>query len=162
VTAPLLVFAVTCGLPLAEAYAAIDLHVVVFLLSLMILVGHLELGGFFQAAAGWILRTPRALLALVVVGSGLLSALFVNDTVCLVMTPILLAAIEPLGARPTRYLVALTTGSNVGSALTIVGNPQNMLIGLWSGIGFAAFAGRMLLPVLGGLALTTLTRRCSW
>jgi Na+/H+ antiporter NhaD/arsenite permease-like protein len=146
------------GLPLADAYAAIDLDVLVFLLGLMILVGHLELGGFFEAVAAWMLRaarTPRMLLGLVVVGSGLLSALFVNDTVCLVFTPILIAALAPLEVRLTPYLVGLATGSNVGSALTIVGNPQNMLIGLWSGIGFAEFAWRMLVPVAGGLAITT-------
>jgi Na+/H+ antiporter NhaD/arsenite permease-like protein len=146
------------GLPLADAYAAIDLDVLVFLLGLMILVGHLELSGFFEATAAWMLRaarTPRMLLGLVVVGSGLLSALFVNDTVCLVFTPILVAALAPLEVRLTPYLVGLATGSNVGSALTIVGNPQNMLIGLWSGIGFAEFAWRMLVPVAGGLAITT-------
>ncbi|HEU5171800.1 MAG TPA: SLC13 family permease [Gemmatimonadales bacterium] len=146
------------GLPLGEAYAAIDLDVLVFLLGLMILVGYLELGGFFEATADWLLRrtrSPRALLATVVVGSGALSALFVNDTVCLVLTPVLLAAVAPLQTRPTPYLVALATGSNVGSALTIVGNPQNMLIGLWSGIGFGTFTLRMLLPVLGGLVLAT-------
>ena len=134
------------GLPLADAYAAIDLDVLVFLLGLMILVGHLELGGFLEAAAVWMLgiaRTPRILLVLVVLGSGLLSALFVNDTVCLVFTPILVAALAPLEIRLTPYLVGLATGSNVGSALTIVGNPQNMLIGLWSGIGFAEFAWRL-------------------
>jgi Na+/H+ antiporter NhaD/arsenite permease-like protein len=149
---------VTLGrLPLADAYASIDLDVLVFLLGLMILVGHLELGGFFEAAAAWMLRvarTPRMLLGLVVVGSGLLSALFVNDTVCLVFTPILVATLAPLEVRLTPYLVGLATGSNVGSALTIVGNPQNMLIGLWSGIGFAEFAWRMLVPVAGGLAIT--------
>jgi Na+/H+ antiporter NhaD/arsenite permease-like protein len=90
----------------------------------------------------------------VVLGSGLLSAFFVNDTVCLVFTPVLLAALLPLGARPVPYLIALAMGSNVGSALTIVGNPQNMLIGLWSGIGFAAFTWRMLPVVLGALGLT--------
>lgn len=144
------------GLPLAEAYRAIDLDVLVFLLGLMLLVGHLELGGFFEAAADWLLarvRTPRALLVAVVLGSGLLSALFVNDTICLVITPVLLAALLPLGVRPTPYLIALAMGSNVGSALTIVGNPQNMLIGVWSGIGFAQFTLRMLPAVAGGLAL---------
>ena len=145
------------GLSLADAYQAIDLDVLVFLLGLMILVGHLELGGFFEWAADWLLlrsQTPRRLLVAVVLGSGLLSALFVNDTVCLVFTPVLLAALVPLGVRPTPYLVALAMGSNVGSALTIVGNPQNMLIGLWSRIGFAAFTLRMLPVVLGALALT--------
>lgn len=145
------------GLPLAEAYRSIDLDVLVFLLGLMLLVGHLELGGCFETAADWLLarvRTPRALLVSVVLGSGLLSALFVNDTICLVITPVLLAALLPLGVRPTPYLIALAMGSNVGSALTIVGNPQNMLIGLWSGIGFAEFTLRMLPAVAGGLALT--------
>ncbi|HEX5385248.1 MAG TPA: SLC13 family permease [Gemmatimonadales bacterium] len=145
------------GLPLDEAYRAVDLDVMVFLLGLMILVGHLDAGGFFSAAADWLLRrarTPRALLVLVIVGAGLLSALFVNDTVCLVFTPVLLAALLPLGVRPTPYLVALAMGANVGSALTIVGNPQNMLIGIWSGIGFGAFALRMLPAVAGGLAIT--------
>jgi len=147
------------GLPLAEAYRAIDLDVLVFLLGLMILVGHLEVGGFFEWAADWLLlhsSTPRRLLVAVVVGSGLLSAFFVNDTVCLVFTPVLLAALLPLGLRPVPYLIALAMGSNVGSALTIVGNPQNMLIGMWSGIGFATFTWRMLPAVLGALALTTL------
>ena len=145
------------GLPLAEAYRAIDLDVLVFLLGLMILVGHLEVGGFFEWTADWLLlhsETPRRLLVAVVLGSGLLSALFVNDTVCLVFTPVLVAALVPLGVRPTPYLIALAMGSNVGSALTIVGNPQNMLIGLWSRIGFAAFTLRMLPIVAGALVLT--------
>ena len=145
------------GLPLADAYRAIDLDVLVFLLGLMLLVGHLELGGFFEWAADWLIArstTPRGLLVAVVIGSGILSAFFVNDTVCLVFTPVLLAALLPLNMRPTPYLIALALGSNVGSALTVVGNPQNMLIGLWSGIGFAGFAIRMLPVVAGGLALT--------
>jgi Na+/H+ antiporter NhaD/arsenite permease-like protein len=145
------------GLPLADAYRAIDLDVLVFLLGLMLLVGHLELGGFFEWAAEWLIArstTPRGLLVAVVIGSGILSAFFVNDTVCLVFTPVLLAALLPLNMRPTPYLIALALGSNVGSALTVVGNPQNMLIGLWSGIGFAGFAIRMLPVVAGGLALT--------
>jgi Na+/H+ antiporter NhaD/arsenite permease-like protein len=145
------------GLPLGEAYQAIDLDVLIFLLGLMILVGHLEVGGFFEAAADWILRraaSPRGLLVGVVVGSGLLSAFFVNDTVCLVLTPVLLAAVGPLEVSPVPYLIGLAMGANVGSALTIVGNPQNMLIGLWSRIGFAEFTLRMLPVVAGGLVLT--------
>jgi len=145
------------GLTLSDAYRAIDLDVLVFLLGVMLLVGHLELGGFFEWAAEWVIArstTPRGLLVAVVLGSGLLSAFFVNDTVCLVFTPVLLAALGPLGIRPTPYLIGLALGSNVGSALTVVGNPQNMLIGLWSGIGFAGFALHMLPVVAGGLALT--------
>src|SRR5207245_4188727 len=78
-------------LPLVDAYAAIDFDVLVFLLGLMLIVGYLEVGKFFEFAAEWILqraRTPERLLFGVVVGGGLLSALFVNDTICLVVTPV--------------------------------------------------------------------------
>lgn len=83
----------------------------------------------------------------------MLSALFVNDTVCLMLTPVLLATLGPLGLRPVPYLIALAMGANIGSALTIVGNPQNMLVGLWSGIPFATFAWRMLPVVVGGMVI---------
>jgi len=92
-------------LPLHEAYAAIDFDVLVFLLGLMLIVGYLEVGKFFEWAAEWILRrarTPERLLLGVVVGGGLLSALFVNDTICLVVTPVLLAALGRCASSPTR------------------------------------------------------------
>src|SRR5881396_3663954 len=149
---------VVCGvLPLVDAYAAIDFDVLVFLLGLMLIVGYLEVGKFFEFAAEWILqraRTPERLLFGVVVGGGLLSALFVNDTVCLVVTPVLLAALGPLRVKPNPYLVGLAMGSNVGSVLSITGNPQNMLVGIWSGATFAGFLLHMLPVGLGGLAIT--------
>lgn len=140
-----------------QAYAAIDLDVLVFLLGLMLIVGYLEVGKFFEWAADWILRrarTPSRLLAAVVLGGGLLSTLFVNDTVCLVVAPVLLAALRPIRVRPTPYLVGLAMGANVGSVLTVTGNPQNMLIGIWSGATFGGFALRMLPVAAGGLAIT--------
>src|SRR5437773_12171925 len=124
---------VVCGvLPLRDAYAAIDLDVLVFLLGLMLIVGYLEVGKCFEWAAEWILRrarTPVRLLLGVVVGGGLLSALFVNDTICLVVTPVLLAALGPLRLKPNPYLIALAMGANVGSVVSVTGNPQNMLGG---------------------------------
>src|SRR3989475_98123 len=149
---------VVCGvLSLPDAYAAIDLDVLVFLLGVMLIVGYLEVGKFFEWAAEWVLRrgrTPQRLLLGVVVGGGLLSALFVNDTVCLVVTPVLLAALGPLRVRPTPYLVGLAMGANVGSVLSITGNPQNMLVGIWSGASFGGFLTRMLPVGVGGLAIT--------
>src|SRR5438552_7349951 len=123
----------------------------------MLIVGYLEVGKFFEWAAEWILRrvrTPERLLLGVVVGGGLLSALFVNDTVCLVVTPVLLAALGPLRVRPTPYLLGLAMGANVGSVLSITGNPQNMLVGIWSGASFGGFLVRMLPVGAGGLAIT--------
>ena len=144
-------------LSLHDAYAAIDLDVLVFLLGLMLIVGYLEVGKFFEWAADALLRrvtTPATLLFGVVVGGGVLSALFVNDTICLVVTPVLLAALSPLGVRPTPYLLGLVMGANVGSVLSVTGNPQNMLVGIWSGATFGGFALHMLPVAVGGLAIT--------
>ena len=144
------------GLALRDAYAAIDMNVIVFLLGVLLLTAYLELGGFFEWIAARIVRSARAptsLLALVVVVSGLLSAFFVNDTICLVLPPLVLAVVRPLGLRPLPYLLAIALGSNVGSAMTPTGNPQNMLIGVASGISFARFVATLAIPSLGGLAI---------
>lgn len=140
-----------------QAYAAVDLDVIVFLLGLMLIVGYLEVGKFFEWAADAVLRragTPPRLLAAAVVGGGLLSAFFVNDTVCLVVTPVLLAALGTLRVRPTPYLLGLAMGANVGSVVSITGNPQNMLVGIWSGTSFGGFLARMLPVGAGGLVVT--------
>ena len=141
----------------AQAYAAIDLDVIVFLLGLMLVVGYLEVGHFFEWAAQSVLRrvrTPARLLAAVVIGGGLLSALFVNDTVCLVVTPVLLLALSAVRVRAAPYLLGLAMGSNVGSVLSVTGNPQNMLVGIWSGSSFGGFLVHMLPVGAGGLAVT--------
>ena len=144
-------------LTLPDAYAAVDFDVLVFLLGMMLIVGYLEVGKFFEWAAEWVLRragTPERLLLGVVVGGGLLSAFFVNDTICLVVTPVLLAALGPMRVRPNPYLIGLAMGANVGSVLSVTGNPQNMLVGIWSGATFGGFLVHMLPVALGGLALT--------
>lgn len=142
--------------PLRQAYASIDADVLVFLVGVMLLTAHLEIGGFFDQAAAWLARrftTQHALLAAVVAVSGILSAFFMNDTMCLVLTPVVLAAVRPSGARPLPFLLAIALASNVGSAMAITGNPQNMLIGVSSGIGFGRFIFALALPSLGGLAI---------
>jgi Na+/H+ antiporter NhaD/arsenite permease-like protein len=144
------------GLPLRDAYASIDLDVMLFLLGVLLLTGYLELGGFFEWVAVHVVeraRSPRMLLGMIVVVSGLLSAFFVNDTICLVLTPLVLAVVRPLGLRPLPFLLAVALGSNVGSAMTPTGNPQNMLIGVASGIHFARFLTSLALPSLGGLGI---------
>jgi len=144
------------GLSLTDAYAAIDMNVIVFLLGVLILTAYLELGGFFEWIAARIVtyaHAPASLLAVVVIVSGLLSAFFVNDTICLVLPPLVLAVVRSLGLEPLPYLLAIALGSNVGSAMTPTGNPQNMLIGVASGISFARFVGTLAIPSLGGLAI---------
>jgi Na+/H+ antiporter NhaD/arsenite permease-like protein len=144
------------GLALPDAYAAIDMNVIVFLLGVLLLTAYLELGGFFEWVAAKIVRyahAPASLLAVVIGVSGILSAFFVNDTICLVLPPLVIAVVRPLGLRPLPYLLAIALGSNVGSAMTPTGNPQNMLIGVASGISFARFVGALAVPSLGGLVI---------
>lgn len=146
-------------LPLADAYAAIDLDVIVFLLGLMIVVGYLEEARLFEWLAERIVErttTPRRLLAAVVATSGILSALFVNDTICLVLTPLLLEVLRPLRVRPAPYLVALATASNSGSVLTVTGNPQNMLVAIRGGFTFGEFLRAMAPVGIGALVLNFL------
>jgi Na+/H+ antiporter NhaD/arsenite permease-like protein len=144
------------GLPLRDAYAAIDLNVIVFLLGVLLLTAYLELGGFFEWVAQAVVgraHAPMSLLAVVVFVSGILSAFFVNDTICLVLTPLVIAVVRSLRLRPLPYLLAIALGSNVGSAMTPTGNPQNMLIGVASGISFARFISVLVLPSVGALAI---------
>jgi len=129
-------------LTLEEAFSAIDLHTVLLLLGMMIITVYLRLAGFFELMAARIIslsRTPLQLLVLVTLSSGILSALFVNDTICLLYTPIILEVTGQLGVAPLPYLLALATASNIGSVMTVTGNPQNMLIGIFSGIPYLSF-----------------------
>jgi len=144
-------------LTLDQAFAAVDLHTILLLLGMMIITVYLRAAGFFELMAGRILslsRTPLHLLTLVTLSSGILSALFVNDTICLLYTPIILAVTAQLGVRPMPYLLALATASNIGSVMTITGNPQNMLIGIYSGIPYLSFLGALFPVALVGFAVS--------
>ncbi|HWR71562.1 MAG TPA: SLC13 family permease [Nitrospirota bacterium] len=143
-------------LTLEQAFAAVDMHTLLLLLGMMIITVYLRLAGFFELMAARILslsKTPFHLLVLVTVSSGLLSALFVNDTICLLYTPIVLAVTVQLGVNPVPYLLALAAGSNIGSVMTVTGNPQNMLIGIYSGIPYLSFLGALFPVALIGFAV---------
>ena len=140
-----------------EAVAAVDFHTLALLFGMMVLTANLRLAGFFRwlgaHALHWA-RTPTALLVAVVALSGVLSALFVNDTVCLLLTPLVLETAVALGVSAVPFLLAVAMGSNVGSVATIVGNPQNMLVASFSGIGYVRFA-QALAPVAAVGLVTT-------
>lgn len=129
-------------IPLEAAYRAVDWNTILLLLAMMILNVNLRVAGFFHLVASKVVhhaRTPRRLLAFIVFVGGALSALFLNDTIALMLTPLVLDIALALRRNPLPYLVALVTAANVGSVATIMGNPQNMLVGLSSGIGFTPF-----------------------
>ncbi len=144
------------AISLEDAYASLDLNTLTLLFAMMVLNVNLRLAGFFRLVASEVIRlarTPRQLLALIVVVSGVLSALFLNDTIVLMFTPLVLDIVLALDRNPVPYLIGLVTAANIGSAATIVGNPQNMIIGVSSGLTFTAFAGRLAPVSLAGLAV---------
>jgi Na+/H+ antiporter NhaD/arsenite permease-like protein len=148
-----------------QAVAAVDFHTLALLFGMMVVVAHLRLAGFFGWLAARVLawaRTPTGLLAAVTVLSGALSALFVNDTVCLLLTPMVLEATLALGLAPVPFLLAVAMGANVGSVATIVGNPQNMLVASLSHIRYAPFAAALAPVAVAGLGLTVLALRLAY
>lgn len=150
---------VTGVLPWEQAVAAVDAHTLVLLFGMMIVAAYLRLSGFFRLATYAAVRrahTPVGLLALIIVAAGVLSALFVNDVVCLVMAPIVLDLARQLRLPPVPYLIALATAANVGSVATLTGNPQNMLVGSFSGISYRAFLLREAPIAIIGLGLVFL------
>ncbi len=136
-------------LTLDEAFRAIQLDTIVLLFGMMIVVANLRLSGFFALVSEWVVEHahhPVTMLIAIAVASGALSAIFVNDTVCLVLAPLVAEITRALKRNPVPYLLAVAMASNIGSVATLTGNPQNMLIGTFSGIGYAAFA-RALAPI---------------
>jgi Na+/H+ antiporter NhaD/arsenite permease-like protein len=125
----------------ADSLRFIDFGTIVLLFSMMLLVAYLHLDGFFDGVTEWIATRvkPRHLLPAIVCLSGTLSAFFVNDVICLVMVPFTLKISRRMGLPALPYLLAVATASNIGSVATITGNPQNMLIGSYSGIRYSRF-----------------------
>lgn len=157
------VLMVACGiLTPEEAYRAVDYDTLVLLMGMMLISAYLYLAGFFDWAADWILRraqSPQALLLSLILTSGILSALLVNDTVCLMLTP-LVVAVMVRGRLPLiPYLLALAMSANLGSVATLVGNPQNMIIGHMSKIPFFRFSVALLPVAAIGLAIQYLVLR---
>jgi Na+/H+ antiporter NhaD/arsenite permease-like protein len=141
---------------LEAATAAIDGPTMALLFGFMVLSAQLRQSGFFARVTWWLATRdtgPAALLGALVFGAGALSAVFSNDIVCLAATPILGETCRRRGLDPVPYLVGLACAANIGSAATLVGNPQNMLIGEALAMDFGRYAMFALPPAIGGLAL---------
>ena len=141
---------------LPEAERTLDLSTLLLLFSMMVINAVLELAGFFTWAGNLIIEragAPTVLLALVVIASGVLSALFLNDPVCVMLAPLACGVVIRLKRDPIPYLIALATAANVGSTATITGNPQNILIGMSSGMSYLSFLARLGPVALIGLGI---------
>jgi len=141
--------------PVQGTLRVIDFPTIVLLFSMMVIVGGLHLAGFFEWSAERVLKhlPLRSFLPAVIFTSGVLSAFLVNDIVCLVMVPFVLKLTERMRLPPLPFLLAVATASNIGSVATITGNPQNMLIGSYSGISYREFLLRLGPVALAGLFL---------
>ncbi len=138
-----------------QAFDAIDTPTILLLYALMVISAQFKLSGFYTRVAVGLTRLlawPRLFLAAIMAASALLSAFLTNDIICLVFTPILCAAILEARLNPVPFLIALAVASNIGSAATIIGNPQNMLLGQVGRIDFLYFTRSCLVPVLVSLA----------
>jgi Na+/H+ antiporter NhaD/arsenite permease-like protein len=129
-------------LDLDEAAALVDVEVLTLLFGLMLLNEALAEAGAFRTATHWLTRRarhPRSLLAALTVAAGGLSALFLNDTVVIMLTPLVIQLTRHLGVAPLPYLLALATAANAGSVATVTGNPQNLIVSVQGGIDYVTF-----------------------
>lgn len=151
------VLMVATGVLTPEAsFAAVDHGTIVLLLGMMLITAYLDQAAFFDWVVTRVLRvcrTPWGLLVVVALLPGALSAFLVNDAVCLFLTPVVVTTCARARLPMSPYLIALATSANIGSAATLVGNPQNMIIGGMSRMGFAEFLVRAGPAALVGLAV---------
>ena len=125
-----------------EAFFSINFDVILFLLGMFILVSGLESSGMLNHLVNRILtlaKTPNQILFFILFVMGILSAFLINDTIALVATPIVIGLAKTMNIRPAPMLICLAFGITIGSIMTPMGNPQNLLISLHSGIEFPLF-----------------------
>lgn len=141
---------------LETAAHLIDADVVALVLGLLLLNEALAEVGFFRRLTALVTRraaTPFGLLVLLVVSAGVTSALFLNDTIALMLTPVVVQVTRGLGLRPLPYLLALALAANVGSVATVTGNPQNLIVAVAGGIDYLAFAAALAPVAAAGLVV---------
>ena len=137
-----------------EAYNLVNWDTICLLLGMMIVAEHLRSAGLFEKITSKLesFDKPFVLLVVVAFSAALLSSILVNDPVCVVFTPLVLLLCHKKHLNPLPYLIVLATSSNIGSSLTLTGNPQNMIIGNISKLEFLHFLKLMLLPFLAAMA----------
>jgi Na+/H+ antiporter NhaD/arsenite permease-like protein len=143
--------------PLADLGAVVHLPTLALLFAFMVISAQLRLGGFYDWAILWLDRlglAPVVLLGGVILLAASLSAVFSNDIVCLAMAPVLAQACRARAYAPLPHLLGLACAANLGSAATLIGNPQNMLIGEVLELGFGDYLRVAALPVLLGALAT--------
>ena len=142
-----------------SALKAVQLDVIMFLFGMFSIVSALDKAGVLKMVAVKMLskaKSVNALLMIFVVGMGVLSAFLVNDTIALMGIPLVAYISKQLNIRPAVFLISLAFSITIGSAMTPIGNPQNLLIAIQSGIAlpFTNFLKFLAIPTIINLFLT--------
>jgi len=161
----LIVLLASEDLSLEEAGAAIDVPTIALLFALMILSAQFEHSGFY----GWIAhkivhaaRNPKRLLAVLIAVTGVLAAIFTNDVVVFALAPLVATGLMSEKLDPRPYLIGLAGAANAGSAATLIGNPQNILIGQAGGLDFWRYLAFAIPPTITCLVITFLAVVATW
>lgn len=147
----------TSSISTTEAFDSIDFPVIEFLFGMLAITAGFEKSGLMEYVIISVLKKAKnidALLFGVIFGSGLLSALFVNDTIAVLITPIAIGICSKIGLKRSRsLLMPIAFGITIGSTFTPIGNPQNLLVTLNSGMSrpFVQFATYLFLPAVVSL-----------
>jgi Na+/H+ antiporter NhaD/arsenite permease-like protein len=147
------------------AWEAVDVSTIGLLLGLMVVSAQFRLGGFYSMVTQRVAALPlppAAFLGALIAVVGLLSAVLTNDIICLAMTPLLADGCARRGLNPLPCLIALACAANIGSAATLIGNPQNMLIGQALHLSFAGYLGIALPVAVAGLGALWLILRVQY
>jgi Na+/H+ antiporter NhaD/arsenite permease-like protein len=161
----LIVLLASGDLSLDEAGRAVDMPTLALLFALMILSAQFEQSGFYGYVAAHVTnaaRNPRLLLAVLIAVTGLLSAILTNDVIAFAFTPLICVGLLRQELDPRPYLVALAGAANAGSALTLIGNPQNILIGQAGGLDFWRYIAIAVPPVIVSLAFVYIAVAMTW
>lgn len=145
-----------------NAIKAIDFNTITLLLGMMIIVSTLKFEGFFSLIASKTIsysHSRNKLLIIIVFITGIASAFLVNDAVVLLFTPIIISICRKTKLNPIPYLIAEILSSNIGSTMTITGNPQNMLIGISSNISYLDFLIKLLpISIIGMIIIVFIVK----
>jgi Na+/H+ antiporter NhaD/arsenite permease-like protein len=148
-----------------SAFEAINLDIILFLFGMFSIVSALEKSGILGVIAiKMVSRTkgnPSYLLLVFVVGLGILSAFLVNDTIAILGVPLAIYVMRSVKPIPIVLLIGLAYGITIGSVMTPIGNPQNLLIAIQSEIQlpFMTFLTILAIPTIINLLLTYLILR---
>jgi Na+/H+ antiporter NhaD/arsenite permease-like protein len=142
----------------ADAARSINLDVMLFLAGMFVVGVALEESGYLASLSSRFFRRAKnvdQLVLAILFGTGILSAILMNDTLAIVGTPLLLHFAKKYEISPKLLLLSLAFGVTIGSVASPIGNPQNLLIALGGGVPnpFVTFFRHLALPTAANLLI---------